>query len=133
MRFRVPKLSVLALAVLAASLGCGAAGQGALPSLIPVKGKITYKGQPLTTGAVRFEPDGYGRMASGTLQSDGTYVLSTLKEADGAVAGTHRVYIADPGKKLANDRTFKKYMQANNSKLTAEVTPESTEFNFDLK
>jgi hypothetical protein len=133
MRFRVPKSSALALALLAASWGCGAAGQGALPSLIPIKGKITYKGQALTTGFVRFKPDGSGRIASGQLQSDGTYVLSTLQQSDGVVAGSYRVYIADPDKKLASDRTFKKYLQANNSKLTADVTPESTEFNFDLK
>ena len=113
MRFRLPNSTALALVVRWPPVGVvERRGQGALPSLIPVKGKVTYKGQPLTTGTVRFEPDGYGRMASGKLQSDGTYVLSTLKEADGVVAGTHRVFITDLDKKLANDRAFKKYTQA---------------------
>ena len=73
------------------------------PSLIPVKGKVTFKGEPLTTGLVRFEPDDFGRPASGKLQSDGTFVLSTLKEGDGVVAGHHRVSITslDPKSKAA--------------------------------
>ena len=116
----------------AACWGCGPS-QGTMPSLIPVKGKVTYKGQPLSTGTVHFEPDGYGRVGSGKLQSDGTYVLSTVKDADGVVAGAHKVFITEPDKKLAKDRAFRKYTQPSSSKLTAEVTPDATEFNFDLK
>jgi hypothetical protein len=112
--------------------GCGS-GEAKLPDLIPVKGKVTYKGQPLSQGIVRFEPDGYGRMASGKLQPDGSYVLTTQKADDGVVAGNHKVYITNVDKKLQNDRAFKKYTQANGSKLTAEVDPGNTEFNFDLK
>jgi hypothetical protein len=101
--------------------------------LIPVKGKVTYKGQPVTKGIVRFEPDGYGRMASGPLQSDGTFVLTTLKEGDGVVAGEHRVTIEGFEKNLARDRALKKYGSANISGLKADVSPERTEFTFDLK
>ena len=75
--------------------GCGANGAGTLPQLLPVKGKVTFKGQPLTVGTVRFEPDDYGRPATGKLQSDGTFVLSTLKDADGVVPGHHRVTITN--------------------------------------
>ena len=71
-------------------------------------------------------------MAQGQLQSDGTYVLSTNKEGDGVVAGSHKVYIANPDHKLAKDRAFKKFMAAGSSKLEAAVTPETTELNFDL-
>jgi hypothetical protein len=132
MRICLNRTNSLAVILLAATFGCGS-GQAALPDLIPVKGKITYKGQPLTTGTIRFEPDGYGRMATGKLQPDGTYVLSTLKEADGVVAGTHKVFVTGVDNKLAKDRAFKKFMQANGSTLTAEVSRENTEFNFDLK
>ena len=120
----------LALVVASACWGCGSGGTSA--TLIPVKGKVSYKGQPLTQGFVYFEPTGFGRGASGKLQSDGTYVLSTLRDDDGVVAGTHRVYISEVDAKLAKDRAFKKYMQANGSKLTAEVSSEKTVFNFDL-
>ena len=65
--------------------GCGS-GQVAVAPLVPVKGKVTYKGKALTVGNVRFEPDGYGRMATGKLQSDGTFVLSTTKKEMGPPA-----------------------------------------------
>jgi hypothetical protein len=134
MRKRTPKLIALALAavLLVPCGGCGSAG-GAVPTLIPVKGKVIYKGQPVSKGIVRFEPDGYGRMASGQLQSDGTFVLTTLKEGDGVVAGEHRVTIEGFEKNLARDRALKKYGSANISGLKAEVRPEKTEFTFDLK
>jgi len=111
--------------------GCGSGG-GALPSLIPVKGKVTYKGQPLTKGTIRFEPDGYGRMATGTLQSDGTFVLSTLKKDDGVVAGSHKVSVSDTGPSLKKELIPRKYTDPGTSKLTAEVDSEHTEFTFDL-
>lgn len=132
MRIRHINSVVLTLVVACVCWGCGS-GPGVLTDLVPVKGKVTYKGKPLTQGVVRFEPDGYGRMATGKLEADGSYVLSTLKNADGAVAGSHKVSITDVDKTLAKDKAFKKYMQANASKLTAEVSTESTEFNFDLK
>jgi hypothetical protein len=133
MQIRLYNSRLLAgIIVLAAQWGCGP-GQPVMPDLVSVKGKVTYKGQPLTTGVIRFEPDGFGRMASGKMQSDGTYVLTTLKDADGVVAGVHKVFITDPDKTLAKDRKFKKFTQANSSGLTAEVSPDKTEFTFDLK
>ena len=111
--------------LLAACRRAGAAdpaGQrGRTPDLIPVKGKVTYKGKPLTKGTITFEPDGYGRMASGELQSDGTFVLTTLKEGDGVVAGDHRVSITGVDKTLAKDALATKYASPNTSKLEVEV------------
>jgi hypothetical protein len=104
-----------------------------LPDLIPAKGKVTYKGQPLTKGTVRFEPEGFGRMASGKLKEDGMFVLSTLKEGDGVVAGHHRVSIADTGKTVKKESIPVKYASPKTSKLEADVDVEHTEHNFDLK
>lgn len=132
MRKSLPKLFALAVLVAGPCWGCGS-GNGTPVALIPVKGKVTYKGQPLTKGLVVFEPDGYGRMASGQLQSDGTFELSTLKPGDGVVAGEHRISITQLDKALAKDRALKKYASPSSSKLTAEVSPEKTEFTFDLK
>ena len=84
-------------------------GAGTVPDLIPVKGKVTLKGQPLTTGTIRFEPDDFGRPASGKLQSDGTFVLSTPKEGDGVVPGHHRVSITNIGPKSKEGALPKKY------------------------
>ena len=132
---RMSKARMIALVALLASAcwGCGPIGSGRGPDLIPVKGKVTYKGKPLTVGTVTFEPDGYGRPAHGQLKSDGTFVLNTLKEGDGVVVGEHRVSINGVEKALAKDRAFIKYTSPNTSRLTAEVDTEHTEFNFDLK
>jgi len=98
-----------------------------------VKGKVTLKGQPLTKGIVRFEPDGYGRMATGEIQGDGTFVLTTYEKGDGAVVGQHRVFVTGTGSSPRKELVPKKYTAPENSKLTADVDPEHTEFTFDLK
>jgi hypothetical protein len=132
-----PSVRFLTRALIAMALvpcwGCGASGSGASAPLVSVKGKVTYKGRPLTSGVVRFQRDGYGRAATGRLQSDGSYTLGTNKEGDGVIAGEHQVTIGGFDKPLANDRTLKKYGIARSSELKAEVDAEHTEFNFDLK
>jgi hypothetical protein len=131
---RISTIASIALALLLLpSGGCGTPAGGGAAGMIPVKGKVTYKGQPVTKGVVRFEPDGYGRMATGQIQSDGTFVLTTLKEGDGVVAGEHRVTIEGFDKSLARDRALKKYGRPNTSGLSATVGPDKTEFTFDLK
>jgi hypothetical protein len=134
MRSCRPKSIALDTILLGACWGCGPSA-GVPVALLPVKGKVTYKGQPLTTGIIRFDPtNGYGRMATGKIQSDGSFVLSTLKDGDGVVAGAHKVFITDVDTALAKDRVFKnKYMAASDKGLVAEVSPEKTEFTFDLK
>ena len=118
----------MAAACSAVCWGCGPGG-GTNPSLVPVKGKVTYKGMPLTKGTIKFVPDGYGREARGAIQSDGSFVLTTQKEGDGAVAGEHRVAITGFDKGLAKDRALTKFASPNTSRLIAEVDPEHTEFN----
>ena len=127
------RLFTLGALLLVSNGGCGSIGGGQAPSLVPVKGKVTYKGQPLTSGVVHFDPDGYGRPATGKLQSDGSFTLGTMKEDDGVVAGSHLVTIGGFDKPLASDRTLKKYGLRRDSGLTAEVDADHTEFNFDLK
>jgi hypothetical protein len=113
--------------------GCGAKNAGTLAELIPVKGKVTFNGQPLTIGTIRFEPDDFGRPASGKLQSDGTFVLSTLKEGDGVVAGHHVVSISNFDMKSKEGALLRQYFKTSKTKLEADVSAQHTEFTFDLK
>jgi hypothetical protein len=109
------------------------AGGSAPATLIPVKGKVTYKGQPVAKGRVKFAPDGYGRPAYGQLHSDGSFVLTTEKEGDGVVAGEHRVIVTDTGIKSPKDALAAKWANRAASGLTANVDAEHNEFTFDLK
>ncbi len=132
MRTGTLKSLTVMIALLGACSGCGAS-HGAKASLLQIKGKVTYKAKPLTQGTVTFESQDTPRRATGKLQSDGTFVLSSQREGTGIVAGEYTVTISGVDKTLAQDRAFKKYTNRTTGALTAEVTPDKTEFTFDLK
>lgn len=87
---------VVAVALLAGWTGCEKTGSEY--NVAPVKGTVTYQGEAVTEGSVRLQPleSGEsagitGRPASGPVGKDGTFVLSTYGEQDGAVIGKHKV------------------------------------------
>ena len=92
---------VLASGVAATMTGCGG-GSGAMATA-PVNGKVTFNGQPVTGGSITFAPiatgkDAPGKSASGPVQADGTFKLTTYVSNDGAVIGKHQVrFSAPPG------------------------------------
>jgi hypothetical protein len=131
---RIGLFGSVAVATLVAAIlpGCGG-GEGFRASLVPVKGKVTYKGKPLTKGTVTFEPDGEGRLATGELQADGTYELTTYQKGDGTVVGQHRVYIKGTGPNPRKELVPQKYTTRQASNLTADVDADHTEHIFDLK
>ena len=141
----VAKLSApLAVAVcLAAAGGCTSSGDEGFPETVPVKGKVSMAGQPLSKGSISFIPNS-GRPATALIQPDGTYVLGTFKEKDGAVPGHFRVTVtattADPnqmprpGDPPPKNLVPKKYNRPESSGLTADVEKKDTkDFDFDLK
>ncbi len=74
--------------------------QGCGVSQFPVKaakGKVVCKGKPVTSGSITFTPVGTagttetGKPASGTVGTDGSFVLSTFDRFDGAIIGKHLV------------------------------------------
>ncbi|TWT35367.1 hypothetical protein KOR34_02580 [Posidoniimonas corsicana] len=77
------------VALLASALvGCGSNRDG----LVEVSGVVTMDGEPLTTGRVEFFPDS-GRPASGQIDSEGRYQLSTYEKGDGAKPGNYVVTV----------------------------------------
>ncbi|MEA1950624.1 MAG: hypothetical protein U9N87_04525 [Planctomycetota bacterium] len=70
------------------AVGCGPSR----PEVAKVKGKITFRGAPVTTGQIVFLPE-KGRPARGKIGADGTYSLTTFDADDGAVLGKHTVTI----------------------------------------
>ena len=81
----------LALAVLVAAGGCSRG-----PKLVPVRGQVFYRDQPLKFGSVMFQPESGGQPARATIEPDGTFTLTTYrngKSKPGAVVGKHLVRI----------------------------------------
>ena len=108
-------------------VGCQAAP--APEVLVPVKGKVTVKGKPLSAGTVVFHPDRDKGNTSkneprGTISAEGTFELETADEP-GAPAGWYRVTIFA----MKNEGSTKpptwfasqKYTDVKTSGLTAEV------------
>jgi hypothetical protein len=108
-----------------------------------VSGKITYNGRPVPNGTVTFIPDPAGPPATGEIQPDGTYTLTTYVKGDGAVPGRHKVVVVamdDAAGKLPEERkplpppiVPAKYTSPATSTLTADVKAEDNTINFDLK
>jgi hypothetical protein len=120
---------VLALPFLAA--GCGKADDR-----LAVSGTVTWKGQLLKTGTVRFIP------ADAGLTTEATAVISngafSVPKEDGLRAGKYKVVVSSPdpqtqagppdappgerGGYPAKDRIPEDYSTAGKTKLTAEVS-----------
>ncbi len=124
--------------------GCGES----LPKTVPVRGRVTWQGKPLPMGTVTFQPAESGpggplRPAVATIESDGTYQLSTFRTHDGASPGEYTVAIhaSTPPPMEAGSPPPKwlvppKYATPATSGLTATVPADASEelvLNFDLK
>jgi hypothetical protein len=95
----VKTMSQLATTVCAAMLlvllaGCG----GNQPTLVPVTGKVTMAGQPLTAGSIIFHPDSANSFQddkpSSLLQIDGSFTLQTFPFGEGVPPGKYKVTLA---------------------------------------
>ncbi len=76
-------LGVLGLAICA---GCGP-GQ---PPAYKTTGKVVFSnGTPVKTGTVELKSRDHALQARGTIGTDGQFTLTTYRDGDGAVAGTH--------------------------------------------
>lgn len=114
--------------------GCG--GDSDVPELMPVTGVITFDGAPLAGADILFTPtSGQGRPASAVTSESGEYTLSFSSRNAGAMLGAHSVTVSkvvytDDEEDDGKETLPKKYRTAGT--LTADVTAEDYEFNFDL-
>jgi hypothetical protein len=88
-------LGVCSLSAATLLLVAGCADNGL--NLAKVRGKVTYKGEPVKRGTVFFMPDEskgtIGPSAVGSITSDGSYIMSTESAGDGVIVGSHKVGI----------------------------------------
>lgn len=145
--------TALALLALVGLAGCTGGGGGSA-KLVPVKGKVTYKGSPVAGATVTFIPSGTGQPATGQTDASGNYTLTSGTQP-GAAAGQYKVtvtkYAAPTGAaKLTPEDMAKmqkegkapeakseipgKYAAPPTSGLQATVTqdPAKNVFDFDL-
>lgn len=129
-----------ALAVAAALLLAVSCSDGRLKTA-PVQGRVTYDGKSVPQGSIMFQPD-QGPSATANIK-DGTYVLKTYRDGDGAVVGKHRVTLIsleDQSGRLPEDRNPLpppivplKYNFPDKSGLTADVKDQPNTIDFHLE
>lgn len=124
-RLRRPAFITVLLA--AALSGCGR-GSYELETA-PASGQVNLDGEPLPQGIVYVLPS-KGRSAKGMIQPDGSFVLSTYEQGDGAQVGTHPAVVAAlPKDELDQEQRQlrmpipKRYSRASTSGLTVEILP----------
>src|SRR4051794_29291174 len=94
----VQRCGRLAAVLALCSLTLGCSGSAGRPPLARVSGTVTHNGKPVTSGSVVFTPAGdsqssAARVATGQIESDGSYTLTTFDTGDGAVLGQHVVTV----------------------------------------
>lgn len=130
--------------ILALAIITGCAEQTEKKTTAPVKGVVTYQGKSLETGEIIFFPDSGERIASGKIQPDGTFQLTTYSEGDGALPGNHKVTIVserdmegisaeDPEASMEPSFIPTKYNMQKTSGLTAIVKEGDNEIDFNLE
>lgn len=96
------------LAVWSATIAVSLAGCGGGNRPYPVHGTITYEdGQPareLAGGSVTFNSEELRKSATGAIQEDGSYRLTTVAKNDGAIPGHYKVMIVPPSASTGTDR-----------------------------
>ena len=132
---RLPILGILCAWGLITATGCGG------PKVVPVAGKATVGGKPLTRGVVSFNPDpakgNNARLAcTGQIKGDGQYEMFTddgRKVTKGAPPGWYKVTITAP---IGDDNPLpvnSKYVDFNKTDLVIEVVANPSPDTYDLK
>ena len=120
------------LAMAAIALLAGGCDQG--PEMAPAGGTVYYNNEPLPYGSVMFQP-ARGQPATGQIQPDGTFKMSSFEPGDGATVGPNKVRVncyssQSPGEKakpVIGERSIgallipRKYTSFYTSGLTADV------------
>ncbi|MFG0334352.1 MAG: hypothetical protein ACF8TS_13390 [Maioricimonas sp. JB049] len=123
-------------------VGCGGGGGG--PELVDVYGTVTMNNEPLEGATVQFAPeDGAGegrRLVAGRTDSGGQYSLQYSPSREGAVPGRYRVSITtyrelevdEEGMDVPGSPETVPDVYNVNTTLTADVSAENPEHNFEL-
>lgn len=121
-------------------VGCKPSG----PKQWPISGRVTFQGQPVAQGCVRFSNPQLGSDFTTFLKSDGTYTLVTSK-GPGLREGEYAVAIMPPPADMPFDPTQQppkpqsypsipqKYRDPTTSGLTTTIKAEANHYNIDMQ
>jgi hypothetical protein len=129
--------------LLVALAGCGASDRN---EVARVRGTVTLDGKVYTQGgSVVFQPEAQCKMATGRIQSDGSFEMTTYSAGDGAAVGRHQVIVIPRPAQIVDELAEEKkgatsvspipnkYGSASTSGLQYDVKPaESNEFSIEL-
>jgi len=92
MALNCARFASAAAALLLLLAGCGGGNQ---LEMVPLRGTVTYNGEPMTRGIVTYLPvaGSTGRTANGPIQADGTFVMTTQTRGDGVVRGSYKIVV----------------------------------------
>lgn len=108
-------------------IGCS---NGSRPELVPVNGRITLDGQPLSAALVVFRPEAGGRSSRSITSSDGNYELTYLRNLKGGQPGRNTVSITTAVEGQPNERVPRKYNKE--SILVVDLPAQNDTLNFEL-
>ena len=123
-------ITSLAVALLALGLTSGCGGSGG-PTRYSLEGAVTFDGQPIPTGEIRFEPDtsqDNSGPAGHAIIEDGRYVTSSGK---GTVGGPHIVRIEGLDGKASGEMPYGNPL-FEDYKVILDLPKEDTSHDFDV-
>ena len=128
-RFRISTISVLALVL----LGCGRAR-----TKVDVTGTVTYQGKPIDLGNIKFDPIDKKLQPDGSEIRNGIYHVNVpIGQALVSISGAKKVGEKafntpnGPGRAKYEEFVPKKY--SREPEIIADVKPDTSRFDFDLK
>lgn len=119
-----------AILLLAATVGCG----DQHPGIVPVSGRVTIDGKPLTVGQIKVMPKGH-RPSLGAIDETGRFTLSCFEIGDGVLTGTHLATVAaiEPIDERSNRwHAPKKYANKVSSGLWLDITGPTDDLTIEL-
>jgi hypothetical protein len=129
------RAGLLAVLMLLSSAGCDGR------KIYPVRGRVVFAdGSVMAGGWVTFEPldSAVKASASGDIQPDGTFILTTERKGDGAIVGRYRVLVSPPRSSSLDETAVEprmihsKYRSFDTSPLEVEVKPDKNANQFTL-
>ena len=125
----------IGLSALLASVLCLAGCGPSVGATYKVTGTVKFSdGTPLTKGTVLFTSDKHS--ATGPIQEDGTYSLTTLKPGDGAPPGDYKVTLGGDAAGTYPDNkplVDPKFLGTTTSGLTASVKNQKLQYDITVE